>query len=295
MSEIVVVLNPKSGPAYRRVGLEDLERRLAARDVTARVIQLRRHGEIRQAAEEAIRGGCRVVVAAGGDGTVSAVAAAVAGTASALGVLPIGTLNHFARDLGIPLDLDAAIEVLAKGHSECVDIAEVNGRSFVNNSSIGMYPRIVVLREREQRIGHNKWVALGLAVLTVLRRFPFWTVRVHVENQVKELRTPFVFVGNNEYELEGLELGHRGAINGGRLFLYVAAHTTRFRLVRMALGALLGRLDKKRSSLEMFNVTEAWIETRRKRVRVSTDGQVSWMWSPLHYRLRPLGLRVIVP
>lgn len=207
MSEIVVLLNPKSGPAYRRVGLNDLERRLTAHGVTAKVIRLRRHGEIRRVAEEAVRSGCPVVVAAGGDGTVSAVASAVAGTASALGVLPIGTLNHFARDLRIPLDLEAAIEVLAKGRSDCVDIADINGRSFVNNSSIGMYPRIVVLREREQRIGHNKWVALGLAILTVLRRFPFWTVRVHVEDHVVELRTPFVFVGNNEYELEGLELG----------------------------------------------------------------------------------------
>jgi len=211
-----------------------------------------------------------------------------------LGVLPIGTLNHFAHDLRIPLDLDAAIEVLARGHSECVDIAEVNGRKFVNNSSIGIYPRMVVLRDREQRAGRNKWVALALAVFTVLRRFPFWTVRVQVEGQVVEQRTPFVFVGNNEYELEGLEIGRRGKMNGGRLFLYVAARTSRAGLVRMALAALLGRLDRKHS-LQMFNVTEAWIETRRRRVRVSTDGEVCWMENPLHYRLLPLGLRVLVP
>jgi len=294
MSGMVVLFNPKSGPAYRRVGLERLQQRLAAHGITASVIELRRHSVIHQVAEEAIRQGCRVLVAAGGDGTASAVASAVAGTESALGLLPIGTLNHFARDLRIPLDLDSAIEVLAQGHSECVDIAEVNGRRFVNNSSIGIYPRMVVLRDREQRTGRRKWVALALAVLTVLRRFPFWTVRVHVEGQVVEQRTPFVFVGNNEYELEGLEIGRRGMMNGGRLFLYVAARTSRAGLVWMALAALLGRLDRKRS-LQMFNVTEAWIETQRKRVRVSTDGEVCWMENPLHYRLLPLGLRVLVP
>ena len=294
MSDMVVLLNPKSGPVYRRVKLQDLQERLKAQGSAAQVIRLRRHGEIRQVAEEVIRQGCRVLVAAGGDGTVSAVASVVAGTECSLGVLPTGTLNHFARDLRIPLDLNAAIAVLARGRSEQVDIAEVNGRKFVNNSSIGIYPRMVVLREREQRIGRNKWVALALAVITVLRRFPFSTVRVHVGDQVIQQRTPFVFVGNNEYELEGLELGKRGTLNGGRMFLYVAAPTSRLGLVSMAFRALVGRLDRERS-LQMFNVTEAWIETRRSRVRVSTDGEVGWMRSPLHYRLLPLNLKVIVP
>jgi diacylglycerol kinase family enzyme len=292
MSGMVVLFNPKSGPAYRRVSVDDLKQRLLAHGVNAQVIALRENAQIGRMAKT-IGQDCEVLVAAGGDGTVSAVAAVVAGTEIALGVLPLGTLNHFARDLGIPLELDGAIETLVRGKRACVDVGDVNGRKFVNNSSIGMYPRIVGLRQREQRVGYNKWMALGIAVLTVLRRFPFWTVRVHAQDRVVKQRTPFVFVGNNEYELEGLQIGRRGAVNGGRLFLYVAARTTRFGLVRMALAALFGRLNRKRS-LQMFDVTEAWIETRRKRVKVSTDGEVSWMQSPLHYRLVPLGLKVIV-
>jgi|HubBroStandDraft_6_1064221.scaffolds.fasta_scaffold114710_2 diacylglycerol kinase family enzyme len=291
MSETVVLFNPKSGPVYRRVSEDDLQRRLLAHGVTAQVIALRGRRQIQRMAE-AIGKDCRVLVAAGGDGTVSAVASVVAGTEMTLGVLPLGTLNHFARDLGIPLELDGAIEALARGKCACVDIGEVNGRKFVNNSSIGMYPRIVGLREREQRFGHNKWTALAMAVLTVLRRSPFWTVRVHAQGEVVQQRTPFVFIGNNEYELHGLNIGRRGTMNGGRLFLYVAAHTSRFGLLRMAMSALLGSLGGK-GSLQMFSVPEAWIETRRKRVRVSTDGEISWMTSPLHYRLSPLGLKVI--
>jgi diacylglycerol kinase family enzyme len=294
MSETVVLFNPKSGPVYRRVSADDLRGRLSAHGVTAKVIELRGHAQIEVIAAEAIRQGCQVLVAAGGDGTVGAVASVVAGTEIVLGVLPAGTLNHFARDLKIPVELDAAIEILARGNRASVDIGEVNGHKFVNNSSIGIYPRIVQLREREQRTGRHKWLALALAMITVLRRFPFWTVRVHAQDQVVQQRTPFVFVGNNEYELEGLQIGRRGTMNGGRLFLYVAARTSRFGLVKMALAAVLGRLDRKRS-FQMLDVTEAWIETRRKRVRVSTDGEICWMRSPLHYRLLPLGLRVIAP
>ena len=120
-----------------------------------------------------------MIVAAGGDGTVSAVAANVAGTGIPLGVLPLGTLNHFARDLGLPFDVEEAVRVLKSGRAIAVDTGEVNGHTFMNNSSIGLYPRLVRYRNQQQhRLGRGKWSALLRATLTVLHRHPLFGVRV---------------------------------------------------------------------------------------------------------------------
>ena len=163
-------------------------------------------------------------MAGGGDGTINAVAGALAGRDTALGVLPIGTLNHFARDVGIPLNLEAAVRILFTGQVKKVDVGEVNGRVFVNNSGIGLYPRIVRVREEAQRRGHVKWVAFLLAVGSVMRRYSLVSVRLRSEETHAAARgTPFVFVGNNRYEIAGLEIGTRSSLNSGRLWACVGA------------------------------------------------------------------------
>jgi len=184
--------------------------------------------------------------------------------------------------------------VVARERQSQVDAASVNGRTFINNSSIGIYPSLVTMRERDQRRGYSKWVAFARATLAVLRRNPFWTVRVRAGGENIKQKTPFVFAGNNRYEMEGFEIGTRACLNSGSLFLYVAAPISRLGLVSMALRAVFGRL-KNTGHLQVLSVNEAWIETRRKRVRVSVDGEVSHMASPLHYRIHPLALKVIVP
>ena len=138
------------------------------------------------------------VAAVGGDGTVNAVAAALAGRSVPLLVVPAGTLNHFARDLGLPLDPVEAALLVRDGEPRAVDVAEVNGRVFVNNSSIGAYPLAVVLRERLQDEGPGgKWTAMARAALRTFRRFPTLRVRVAADDGEIDLETPFVFVGNN--------------------------------------------------------------------------------------------------
>src|SRR5271165_2908890 len=122
------------------------------------------------------------VVAGGGDGTINAVAGALAGSGTALGILPIGTLNHFAKDVGIPLGLEAAIRNIFTGRVAEVDVGEVNGRVFVNNSGIGLYPRIVRQREEQQREGHVKPVAFLLAIDSVMRRYSLMSVRLRSED-----------------------------------------------------------------------------------------------------------------
>jgi diacylglycerol kinase family enzyme len=246
---------------------------------------------VRQAAESSDE----IVVAGGGDGTISAVAGALAGTGKTLGVLPLGTLNHFAKDLRLPRDLPAAIAVIAAGHTADVDVAEVNSRVFINNSSLGIYPQIVAHREAQQeRLGRGKWHAFVWAMLRALRRFPFLNLRIIVNGQQLARTTAFLFVGNNEYEISGFNLGGRTCINRGRLGLYLAHRTGRFGLFRLGFNALLGRITQA-DDFDSFCVEEATIESRRPRLLVATDGEVGWMDTPLHYRARPAALRVLVP
>ena len=185
--------------------------------VQAHIVVARSGDEISPSAARALGEKRRTVVAGGGDGTVNAVAGSLVGTDTALGVLPIGTLNHFAKDLGIPLGLEAAVRNIFTGQVIKVDVGEVNGRVFVNNSGVGLYPHIVRQREEEQRHGHVKWVAFLLAVGSVLRRYSRLRVRLHMDEAEALARvTPFLFVGNNRYEIAGLEIGKRASLDSGR-------------------------------------------------------------------------------
>jgi diacylglycerol kinase family enzyme len=245
-------------------------------------------------AQRAANGNAETIVAAGGDGTVSSVASAIFSKQKVLGILPFGTLNHFAKDLSIPLDLEGAVATIAEGHQTSVDLGEVNGHVFINNSSLGLYPSIVRERERQQRLGWGKWPAYIWAVFAVLRRYPFLDIRVGVDGKELKTRTPFVFIGNNEYEMETLNVGSRACLDKGELSLYVTNRIGRLGLIRLALRALLGGLHQEKDFLALCT-KEIWIGTKRKHVRVALDGEVAMIVPPLHYRALPGALRVLTP
>jgi diacylglycerol kinase family enzyme len=233
------------------------------------------------------------VVAAGGDGTISAVAARLVGSPRVLGVIPGGTLNHFARDLRIPADLEGAAGVVKAGRARRVDVAEVNGRVFLNNSSLGLYVEIVREREKIRRRGFRKWTAFAAAVFRTLSQWPIVRVRLEIEGRFVNRRTPFVFIGNNRYEMEGLRMGSRDRLDEGQLCLWAARGLSRWSLARMAIAGLTGGLHNSRD-LDVLCAPEVLIKTKH-RVQVSLDGELVRMSSPLHYRIRPGALTVIAP
>jgi diacylglycerol kinase family enzyme len=290
---VIVLTNPSAGAKADHAG----ELRAALERAGVDQVEVREvPGEqIAAAAKEAAAGGADAVVAAGGDGTVSACAAALAGTGVALGILPTGTLNHFAKDLGLPLALDEAAAVVAAGNRTAVDVASVNGRVFVNNSSIGIYPRIVGHRDRQrQRLGRGKWIAMLLACVSVFRRYPTVRVRIGIGEQTVLNETPFVFVGNNRYELTLQNLGKRPALDRGELCLYFANRTGRFGFFLLALRAVLGRLEQARDFQTVMR-REVWIETPKRELPVALDGEVVRLPPPLHYEVRPQALTVLAP
>jgi YegS/Rv2252/BmrU family lipid kinase len=296
MSAVPVVLNCNAGSggandigdqvrdAFRDAGLECEVIRCGAKDEDVSGVAMR-----------AARGAAPMVVAAGGDGTINAVATALIGTDTTLGVLPLGTLNHFARDLGIPDDLREAVRTLVEGRDARIDAGEVNGRIFLNNSSLGLYPSLVHHRNQQQlRLGRGKWPALFWSALLMLRRYPLLRVRVDVEGAQMTLRTPLVFVGNNDYNMSGLDIGIRERIDAGTLSLYIPRLEGRWALVRIALRALFRRL-RRADDFVMLRARDFSIDTTRKYVRVATDGEIAATTTPLRYRILPGALKVRVP
>jgi diacylglycerol kinase family enzyme len=171
----------------------------------------------------------------------------------------------------------------------------VNDRVFVNNSSIGLYPHVVRHRDQmRERLGHGKWLAMFLAVIAVFRRFPLVRVRLIVHGEDWVRTTPFVFVGNNQYEIESFNLGGRSSLEKGDLCVYFANRTGRLGMLRLALRALFGRLRQDRD-FNALCATEVTIDTGRSHLPVAFDGEVEQMKPPLTYRIRPRALNVMLP
>jgi diacylglycerol kinase family enzyme len=289
-----IILNPASGSGGAESAVQKITEVFAARGAEATVTVARGGKALRQAAEAAVQAGCGTLVAGGGDGTVNAVAGAALGRDVRVGVLPLGTLNHFAKDLGIPLALTAAVGVVLDGRVESVDLGEVNGRIFLNNCSIGVYPRIVELRNRYGGSGPAKWAAALWATLAVLRRRPFLGVRIETPDEAVVRRTPFVFVGNNEYRMTGLRAASRESLTGGHLAVYLMNATGRRGLLQLAWQVFWRGADRVRE-LDLLVVDEATVETRRRTLQVALDGEVIALNSPLRYRSLPGAVRVTVP
>lgn len=241
-----------------------------------------------------VREGAEIVVAGGGDGTINAVASVLAGTKVTLGVLPVGTLNHFARDLSIPLDPAKAMQAITEGHSVLVDVGEVNGRRFINNAIIGLYTNYRFQRERHERQGRFRFLAMLSAVFGVFRRNPALRLRIEAAGEIIERKTPFLMVANNHHEMEGYRLGNRQTLNSGTLSLYMMHRMSRWGLIRLAFSVLFGRFSK-RKDFDVLDARNVTVESRRRKIGVSLDGEVVRLAPPLQYKSLPSSLRVIVP
>lgn len=246
--------------------------------------------------QRAIHDGADRVVVAGGDGTIAKAASALVGQKTALAIVPGGTLNHFARDHGIPVDHTKAAEISATGETTTTDVATVNGRVFLNTSSVGAYVVFVRTRERlERHLGYR--IATVVAGLRLLGRVRPFTVELTLDGQPRRYRSALVFVGVGERELQLPSLGSR-AENGRRgLHVIVVRGGTWARLVAVGLvAAFRGNDAVKRGKLaDSYVVDECRIEFRRRFGRVAVDGEIIEMSSPLAYRIERDALRLVVP
>ncbi|MFD1611727.1 diacylglycerol/lipid kinase family protein [Sphingomonas tabacisoli] len=293
--KVAVLLNRAGGTLQRRPELiEETEAAFRAAGVNASVEALEPDALRDRAEALAKRGGIDALVVGGGDGTVGSVAALLAGSDLPMGILPFGTLNHFAKDAGLPAELDEAVKVIAAGHARAVDLAEVNGRVFVNNSSVGLYPLMVRDRERQQEyLGRGKWPAMARAAGRALWRLSKWRLRISVEGETEHIETPILFVGNNRYETGLFGLGKRAALDEGKLYLYAIKARSRLKLAKAMTQALLGRLDE--NDFVVLSGSSAQVDSRKDGLHVAADGEAFVAETPLRYRIRPGALKLIVP
>ena len=276
-----VIANRSGGAFIRDDKLEErLDEALEAAGLDADV-RLVAADEIAEAFADAAQApGLDAVVAAGGDGTASCAAGKLAGTQRPLGLLPLGTLNHLARDAGIPADLNAAAAVIAAGDVRTIDVAEVNGRVFVNNSGVGLYPDMVRFRDAAQGQGKSKRWAMLSASLRALRSFRRRRLWISAPGVETPIRTPLLFVGNNRYRASLFALGHRETLDAGELSLHAVRARSRAYVFWAGLRGLIGRLDEQRDFVTLY-ADQATISSDCPRLTISADGESFTMETPL--------------
>jgi diacylglycerol kinase family enzyme len=242
---------------------------------------------------EALSSQPATVIVGGGDGTIRSAAEILAGTEVRLGVLPLGTLNHFAKDLNLPGDWRDAITALGTARAAQVDVGEVNGRVFLNNCSIGAYAETVRRRDAlRRRNGGGKWRAMLRAMLETFRRFPRFSLRIDRDGNTHRLRTPLLLVGNNRYSGHVLDASMRPRLDEGRLWIYTAHVHRHFEAIRLALQTLVRGLEAA-DSLDAQEATDFTIVGESGKLPVALDGEPIELSGPLHFRIRPRALHVL--
>ncbi len=293
---LVIVVNPRSGTARqfsrdalvrllhdqcRAAGLTDFEVLLAS--------PRRIEGVLRDAAARADE-----LWVGGGDGTLRTAARYLAGTGKPLGVLPFGTMNLLARDLGIPLAPDQAIQALAAAPIDSIDIGRINGMPFLNKSALGLYPEMIIDRERRRRLfGYGKWPAMLRAAWRALRRHRTMRVTLDVDGVRREIESPALVVATNGYEFRAGRLFRRPDLSSGELTLYVSHARDWLGSVGQVVKLFLGTLHSD-PELEILKSKAITIEFERSRP-IANDGEVDFLGAPIQYAIDPRALTVRYP
>lgn len=228
----------------------------------------------------------------GGDGTIGSVALTIAAAGATLGVLPLGTRNHLARQLAVGPELDKAVAAIATGHIREIDIGRIGERSFVNNISIGLYPELVKLRDDAPL---PKAIASIPAAWTALKRVRHHRLRVTIDGAAETIRTPMLFVGNNIYSLERGSLGQRESLEDGKLGVYALAAKTRLGLIGFAFGALRGRVDYARDFAQLTACRVMEVDAHAGSLDVALDGERVRLRTPIKIDVMPRALKVFAP
>jgi len=243
---------------------------------------------------ERMRDGRRLFIACGGDGTINCVMQALVNTDAALGVIPLGTYNHFARDLGLPLDWREALDVALSGATRQIDTARANDRFFVNNISMGLYPELVARREERGR-DYPRWKARIYAVIATLHKYPHVNVTVESEHHAEVIRTHLLMVSNNTYDLSriGIE-APRATLEEGRLSVYWLPHLPRIALMRFLAHYLAGRV-REAPGFRSFRTARMKVQSSKRHLDVGIDGELFRLATPLTITIVPRSLLVRVP
>jgi diacylglycerol kinase family enzyme len=287
-----MLFNPSSG--VRLPPEEVAELQTAARTADLEVIRCGPGVDVVGVVRERMRSGRRLFIAAGGDGTISSVVQALVNSDATLGVIPLGTYNHFARDIGLPLDWREALDVALTGTTRQIDAGRINERFFVNNVSIGLYPELVAYREERGR-DYPRWKARLYAGYATLRKYPYVSLGIETEYLHEIVKTHVFVISNNSYDLSriGVE-APRLTLEEGMLSVYWLPHLPRLALMRFLAHYLAGRVTNA-PGFRSFRTTHLKVQSARRRLHLGVDGEVLIMAPPLVITIVPRALLVKTP
>ncbi len=287
---ILVLLNARARGGQAAQLEANIAAAFAATDTPVHIKRARRH--LAAAARQAIADGYTTLVAAGGDGTIRTVAAVVASHDITLGVIPVGTFNHFAKDAGIPLDLTEAVQTIITGQRRPIDYFTVNGRFCLNSANLGLHAVFVRRRQAYERI-IGKWLAIPVALAQALIRFNAWRFTLSLPHQRHTLVTPVIFIGHNDYQVERLGLPSHPQAKRGDLSIYTLECQTRRRLLWLIILSLFGQLRHERY-FRTWTAQHCQVNARST-THITLDGELIRLKSPLNFEAHPGGLTVLVP
>ena len=295
MKKIAVIINPRSGSNAK---LEEFIKKIRdiflSFQVEPKIVLLYPVIDLKQKIAGLLTEGHEIIVAAGGDGTISSVARELVGTKAILGVIPNGTFNHFAKDVGIPLDIFEAIAVIVNGTPRYIDVGSVNDTVFINNSSIGIYSQLVRRRTELEQRGWGRYIGFIKIVAYLFIRRPFIKARLLSRGEERFARTPFVFIGNNHYTFSGIGLGSRHALNQNVLTVCTMPGVKRWQLLALIARGFIGWL-RPHTDIEATLVKEVRVVLEKPFVLVSIDGEIATIKTPLYYKSKPKALALMLP
>jgi diacylglycerol kinase family enzyme len=294
-SSAIAILNYHSGrDDKRRITrlLTDVAREMGVR---CDFVLAKSPRHVDRAARKAAAGPYETVIAGGGDGTINAVASYLVGAKKRLGVLPLGTFNYFARELLLPLDLTEAFRACFDGETRPATVGAVNGRIFLNNASVGLYPLILSKREATYRKwGRRRFGAYWSVVQTLLRRGTNLDLTLTADGCTRTVRTPLLFVARNSYQLDEFNVPGMRCIMADGFSVFVVKPMDRPHLVRLAVRALARRLQPS-IDFETFCTTRLTVESPRIGRTLAFDGERVLMTAPLEFLVLKDALQVAVP
>lgn len=285
----ILFLNPRAGTFTTG---DESSLRTAAYENGLRVVEVRPGVDVRVVVREALEAGLRTFVVAGGDGSIHHVAQALVGTEGILGIVPVGSVNHLARDLDLPVgDWPAAFEIAVRGSVRQIDVGRINSQYFLNSVMLGIYPAISEFRERFRSL-HSRWRAYVKAMRMAMHHFPHVTLVVEYEGRVETLRTQMFVVSVNAYDLTQTGIvSPKTTFNDGRLAVYSLSFMSRVQFVGVVAKYLRGRIGDV-PGFRSLRTTHLRLDTGKRRLRVAIDGELVELDTPLQIAAVPSSLLV---
>jgi diacylglycerol kinase family enzyme len=296
-----IVLNSSSGHSDTDKTSDAISKVLGAAGRVHEVLKVEDPGRLQDVAAEAVERAQRnsgIVVAAGGDGTLNAVAQIALESDSKFGVIPQGTFNYFGRTHGISSDAAEAARGLLSARVQPVQVGLVNGNVFLVNASLGLYPQSLEDREEQkQRHGRHRLVAAWAGLVTIFRDYQPMLIKLEHEGRTHELRTLTLFVGNNRLQLEQIGIDESGALEDGKLAAIVLAPVSTSTLLGLVARGAMGKLGEARG-VRHFSFTSITVKPSSRavgRIKIATDGETKWMRTPIEFTVAPKQLLLMKP